>query len=239
MAPYVDKLADETAGKLKVVKLNTQDNPEVPARYGITAIPTFLLIKKGEVVHQIVGSQPYDQFKKARDGEALEALTRTALRTSSSDRRRSRRRCSSASCARAHRPLALVTLPDKPRGRGQRGRGVAAGARGARRDRGAPARQPARRPTFLARCARSRPTCCRRELRRDHEAACCSSSRRTARSTCTARCCRAGAARRRSRPRSRAGDAVTGVSIQRIVLALDEGDVLLASAHDRRARDRG
>ncbi|MCC7011738.1 MAG: thioredoxin [Planctomycetes bacterium] len=65
MGPYVDKLADEAAGKLKVVKLNTQDNLEVPGRYGITAIPTFLLIKKGEVVHQIVGSQPYEKFKQA------------------------------------------------------------------------------------------------------------------------------------------------------------------------------
>jgi thioredoxin 1 len=64
MSPYVDKLADETSGKLKVVKLNTQDNPEVPARYGITAIPTFLIINKGEVVHQIVGSQPYEKFKQ-------------------------------------------------------------------------------------------------------------------------------------------------------------------------------
>lgn len=65
MSPYVDKLAQEFDGRLKVVKLNTQDNTEVPARYGITAIPTFLLIKQGEVAHQIVGSQPYDQLKKS------------------------------------------------------------------------------------------------------------------------------------------------------------------------------
>lgn len=64
MSPYVDKLASELTGKLKVVKLNTEDNLEVPARYGITAIPTFLIIKKGEVVHQIVGGQPYDKFKQ-------------------------------------------------------------------------------------------------------------------------------------------------------------------------------
>jgi thioredoxin 1 len=64
MAPYVDKLAEEFKGKLKVVKLNTQDNNEVPARYGITAIPTFLLIKNGEVAEQIVGSQPYEQLKR-------------------------------------------------------------------------------------------------------------------------------------------------------------------------------
>ena len=64
MSPHVDKLAQELGSKLKVVKLNTQDNNEVPARYGITAIPTFLLIKNGEVAHQIVGSMGYDAFKK-------------------------------------------------------------------------------------------------------------------------------------------------------------------------------
>lgn len=63
MGPYIDKLAEEYDGKLKVVKINTQDNPEVPAKYGITAIPTFLLIKGGEVVKQMVGSQQYDELK--------------------------------------------------------------------------------------------------------------------------------------------------------------------------------
>ena len=64
MSPYVDKLAEELDGKPKVVKLNTQDNPEVPGRYGIVSIPTFVLIKGGEVVHQILGSMPYPDFKK-------------------------------------------------------------------------------------------------------------------------------------------------------------------------------
>jgi thioredoxin 1 len=64
MGPYIDKLAQEYNGRLKVLKINTQDNTEVPARYGITAIPTFLLLKKGEVVKQMVGSQPYDALKK-------------------------------------------------------------------------------------------------------------------------------------------------------------------------------
>jgi thioredoxin 1 len=68
MGPYVDKLAEEYEGKLRVVKINTQDNPEVPARYGVTAIPTFLLIKNGEVVKQMVGSQPYDGLKEAVEG---------------------------------------------------------------------------------------------------------------------------------------------------------------------------
>jgi thioredoxin 1 len=65
MSPFVDKLAEEYVGRLKVVKLNTQDNTEVPSRYGITAIPTFLLIKNGEVTHQIVGAQPFDKLKAA------------------------------------------------------------------------------------------------------------------------------------------------------------------------------
>ncbi len=65
MGPFVDKLAEEFDGKLKVLKLNTQDNAEVPGRYGITAIPTFLLIKGGEVVKQMVGSQQYGDLKNA------------------------------------------------------------------------------------------------------------------------------------------------------------------------------
>ena len=64
MSPYVDKLAEEFDCQLKFVKLNTQDNTEVPARYGVISIPTFLLIKDGEVKNQIVGSQPYDKFKE-------------------------------------------------------------------------------------------------------------------------------------------------------------------------------
>jgi thioredoxin 1 len=65
MSPYVDKLAKELDGKLKVVKLNTQDNTEVPSRYGIINIPTFLVIKNGKVAAQFVGQQPYESFKNA------------------------------------------------------------------------------------------------------------------------------------------------------------------------------
>lgn len=67
MSPYVDRLAGDYEGRLKVLKLNTQDNMDVPARYGITSIPTFLIVKGGEVVKTIVGSQPYDQLKAAVD----------------------------------------------------------------------------------------------------------------------------------------------------------------------------
>lgn len=67
MAPFVDRLAGEYQGRLKVVKVDTQNNPDVPARYGIVSIPTFLIIKGGEVMNSIVGSRPYDQLKAAVD----------------------------------------------------------------------------------------------------------------------------------------------------------------------------
>jgi thioredoxin 1 len=67
MSPYVDKLATEYAGKLKVVKLNTEDNNEVPGHYGITAIPTFLLIKNGSLVDKIIGSTSYVKLKALVD----------------------------------------------------------------------------------------------------------------------------------------------------------------------------
>ena len=60
-----NKLAEEMGDKLKVVKLNTQDNPDVPAKYGIVSIPTFLVLKGGEVQNQVMGAQPYDQLKAA------------------------------------------------------------------------------------------------------------------------------------------------------------------------------
>ena len=64
MSPYIDKLADEMGERISVVKLNTQDNTEVPAKYGITSIPTFLVIKGGEVADTIVGAQKYDALKQ-------------------------------------------------------------------------------------------------------------------------------------------------------------------------------
>ena len=67
MGPYVDKLAQEYGSRMKVVKLNTQDNIEIPAQYGVTSIPTFMLIKNGEVATQIVGAQQYDRLKQAVD----------------------------------------------------------------------------------------------------------------------------------------------------------------------------
>lgn len=67
MLPYVEKLAEEYDGKVKVVKLNTQDNQEIAAKYGIVSIPTFMLIKNGEVQEQVLGSQPLASLKAKID----------------------------------------------------------------------------------------------------------------------------------------------------------------------------
>jgi thioredoxin 1 len=58
VGPLVDKIAEEYEGKLKVLKLNVDENPQTPANYGIRAIPTLILFNKGEVVEKIVGVQP-------------------------------------------------------------------------------------------------------------------------------------------------------------------------------------
>ena len=55
IAPVLDELAEEKAGKLKIGKVNVDDNQELAAKFGIRAIPTLLIFKGGEVKEQIVG----------------------------------------------------------------------------------------------------------------------------------------------------------------------------------------
>jgi thioredoxin 1 len=61
----VEELAREYAGQLKVVKMNVDDNPCTPTRYGVRRIPTLLLFKAGEVRHQIAGAVPKAQLSTA------------------------------------------------------------------------------------------------------------------------------------------------------------------------------
>lgn len=58
MGPVLDAIAGEYAGKVKVLKLNVDENQETPPKYGIRGIPTLILFNKGEVVDKIVGAQP-------------------------------------------------------------------------------------------------------------------------------------------------------------------------------------
>jgi thioredoxin 1 len=58
IAPIVAEISTEYSGKLKVGKLNTDDNQGVAARYGVMSIPTVMIFKNGEMVARIVGAQP-------------------------------------------------------------------------------------------------------------------------------------------------------------------------------------
>ncbi len=69
IAPAVEELASQYKGKVKVAKLNIDDNQEIPQQYGIRSIPTLLVFKAGLVVEQIVGAVP-----KARLEEALKKV---------------------------------------------------------------------------------------------------------------------------------------------------------------------
>lgn len=64
IAPIIDELSSEYAGKVNVGKLNVDNNPEVSMNYGITSIPAILFIKNGQVVDKIVGAQPKANFVK-------------------------------------------------------------------------------------------------------------------------------------------------------------------------------
>lgn len=57
LAPTVEELAAQYAGKVKVCKLNTDEGPQASSKYGITSIPTILIFKKGEIVAQLTGLQ--------------------------------------------------------------------------------------------------------------------------------------------------------------------------------------
>lgn len=65
IAPTVEALAGEYDGKLKVVKLNVDENPKTPANYNVRGIPNLILFKGGEVQEQIVGAVPKSKLEEA------------------------------------------------------------------------------------------------------------------------------------------------------------------------------
>ena len=64
IAPTLEELAKDYDGKIKVVKMNVDDNPSTPGKYGVRGIPTLILFKGGEIVDQLVGAIPKAQIKE-------------------------------------------------------------------------------------------------------------------------------------------------------------------------------
>ncbi len=67
IGPIVEELSQEYSGRLKVVKMNVDDNPQTPSKYGVRGIPNLILFKGGQVQDQIVGAVPKAHLVKAID----------------------------------------------------------------------------------------------------------------------------------------------------------------------------
>jgi len=67
VAPILDKLADEFAGKMLIAKVNTDENPQWAQSYNVQGIPTMLFIADGKVVHQQVGALPEPMLRSVID----------------------------------------------------------------------------------------------------------------------------------------------------------------------------
>jgi len=67
--PVINKLAEAYAGKATVGKLNVDDNGETAIKFGVMSIPTLILFKDGEKIHQFVGVQSENVLKEAIDAQ--------------------------------------------------------------------------------------------------------------------------------------------------------------------------
>lgn len=62
VAPIVNQIAEEYDGKLRVIKVDADANPDIIERYGVMGIPTLMLFKQGEAVERVTGFQPKDKL---------------------------------------------------------------------------------------------------------------------------------------------------------------------------------
>jgi thioredoxin 1 len=75
LAPAVDAVAEAYNGKAKVVKLNVDDSPIVPARYGIRGIPTLILFKGGDEADRVIGMTSKDNIARMIDRAIDQAIS--------------------------------------------------------------------------------------------------------------------------------------------------------------------
>jgi thioredoxin 1 len=64
VAPFLDELATEMAGRVTVAKVNIDENPQTPRRYGVQGIPTMMLFKGGQVASTKIGALPKSKLKE-------------------------------------------------------------------------------------------------------------------------------------------------------------------------------
>ncbi|MFT4556917.1 MAG: thioredoxin 1 [Planctomycetaceae bacterium] len=67
LAPTVDAIAEEYEGKVKVGKVNTDENPQIATQHQINSIPTLMIFKGGEVVERLVGAIPKEKITEKLD----------------------------------------------------------------------------------------------------------------------------------------------------------------------------
>jgi thioredoxin 1 len=71
LGPVIDELAAEYAGKIDILKMNVDENPATPGKFGIRAIPTMILFKQGKQVDQITGAVSKSSLKDLLQKKAL------------------------------------------------------------------------------------------------------------------------------------------------------------------------
>ncbi|MCB0352800.1 MAG: thioredoxin [Bdellovibrionales bacterium] len=67
IAPILEEVAQEYAGRVQIAKVNVDENPNTPTKYSVRGIPNLVFFKGGEVVEQIVGAVPKEQLVSAID----------------------------------------------------------------------------------------------------------------------------------------------------------------------------
>jgi len=70
IAPVLEELARASAGRVRLAKVNVDENPGLAARHGVRSIPTILFVKDGKVVDQVIGAVPRTQLQKKLDALA-------------------------------------------------------------------------------------------------------------------------------------------------------------------------
>jgi len=86
VAPVVEQLAGEYAGRLRTVKVNVDDSPAVAGRYGIQSIPTLALFQHGKEVRRLIGVRPKAELARAIDQVLAPATTSTETQSSAAKR---------------------------------------------------------------------------------------------------------------------------------------------------------